>query len=436
MTERFLFYLWQFRLFNQDSLRTSTGEELQILKPGELNSHAGPDFRNALLKLGNTIWAGNVEIHIKASDWDLHKHTGDENYDNIILHVVLDSDRIIHRKSGEPIPCLELKNRVDWTMWDHYKQLLQSRQWIPCSNDFSQANESLRSFWLQRLTINRMERKALEVEISLKLNNNNLEEAFYWLLARNFGFHVNGVPFELMAKSLPWLVIAKHRNSLFQLEALVFGQAGLLEDALKDEYYLNLQKEYRFLQHKFDLHPIQGHVWKFLRLRPGNFPTLRLAQFAAVLHQSDRLLSQMVHSESLAEISQVFKVKPSEYWKTHYRFGKLSKTPGNQLGEAAIQSILINSVVPMLFLVNKQHLGQRLQEKALRLLEQTPEENNEVSRGFESIGFKPNNAFDSQALLELKSEFCDKRRCLDCGIGAALLNPNPNNLSDACKTVE
>ena len=421
MTERFLFYLWQFRLFNQESLKTSTGEELIIVKPGELNSHAGPDFRNGLIKLGQTTWAGNIEIHINASDWNLHQHTGDENYDNIILHVVLDNDRIILRKNGEPIPTLELKNRVDWKIWENYRQLLQSRQWIPCSKDFAQAEPLVLKMWVQRLAINRIERKAGEIETYLNLTKNNLDESFYYLLAKNFGFFLNSLPFEMLAKSVPLSIIGKHRSSLFQIEALLFGQAGLLEDALEDPYYNSLQKEYAFLQNKFKLQALPGHLWKFLRLRPSNFPTLRIAQFAAMLHQTDRLLSQLSEASTIQTIEAIFQIQPSAYWSTHYRFGKEAKVRPKQLGETAIQSILINTVVPMLFELNKQQLGDQLQEKAIQLLEETQAEDNSITRGFAAIGFKAENAVQSQGLIQLTHNFCEKRKCLECSIGNHLL---------------
>ena len=421
MTERFLFYLWQFRLFNLENLKTCTGEELFIIKPGELNSHSGPDFRNGLIKLGQTTWAGNIEIHINASDWNLHQHTGDENYDNIILHVVLDNDRIILRKNGEPIPTLELKNRVDWRIWENYRQLLQSRQWIPCSKDFAQAEPLVLKMWIQRLSINRMERKAGEIESYLNLTKNKLDESFYYLLAKNFGFFVNSLPFEMLAKSVPLSIIGKHSSSLFQIEALFFGQAGLLEEDLEDPYYTSLQKEYAFLQNKFNLQAMPGHLWKFLRLRPSNFPTLRIAQFAALLHQTDRLLSQVAEATSIQTIKEIFKIQPSAYWLSHYRFGKGAKERPKQLGESAIQSILINTVVPMLFELNKQQLGHQLQEKAIQLLEETQAEDNALTRGFEAIGFKSENALQSQGLIELKQNFCERRKCLECSVGNHLL---------------
>ena len=237
MTEKFLFYIWQFRLFNQQDLKTTSGEGLQIIKPGELNPHAGPDFKNSLIRLEKTTWAGNIEIHINASDWNLHQHSEDENYDNIILYVVFNNDRIILRKSGEPIPVLELKNRVDWNIWENYRQLLQSSQWIPCSGSFMKVDSVLIDAWLQRLAIARMERKSSEIENYSQLNRNDLSESFYFLLAKNFGFYVNSLPFEMLAKSLPLQVIGKHRSSLFQLEALLFGQAGMLEENIDDLYY-------------------------------------------------------------------------------------------------------------------------------------------------------------------------------------------------------
>lgn len=421
MTEKFLFYIWQFRLFNQQDLKTTSGEGLQIIKPGELNPHAGPDFKNSLIRLEKTTWAGNIEIHINASDWNLHQHSEDENYDNIILHVVFNNDRIILRKSGEPIPVLELKNRVDWNIWENYRQLLQSSQWIPCSGSFMQVDSVLIDAWLHRLAIARMERKSSEIENYSQLNRNDLSESFYFLLAKNFGFYVNSLPFEMLAKSLPLQVIGKHRSSLFQLEALLFGQAGMLEENIDDLYHCSLKKEYKFLQNKFRLQPIPGHLWKFLRLRPGNFPTIRIAQFAALLYHSQSLLSQIVDANSIDAIKSFFKIQPSSYWNSHYLFGRKSIERPKPLGNSAIQSILVNVVAPMLVHWTLQHLGNQLQEKALQLLEETEAEDNSIIRGFKEIGFKATNSLQSQGLIQLKQNYCEKRKCLECGIGIHLL---------------
>jgi hypothetical protein len=310
---------------------------------------------------------------------------------------------------------------VDWRIWENYRQLLQSRQWIPCSKDFAQAEPLVLKMWIQRLSINRMERKAGEIESYLNLTKNKLDESFYYLLAKNFGFFVNSLPFEMLAKSVPLSIIGKHRSSLFQIEALLFGQAGLLEEDLEDPYYASLQKEYAFLQNKFKLQAMPGHLWKFLRLRPSNFPTLRIAQFAALLHQTDRLLSQVAEATSIQTIKEIFKIQPSAYWLSHYRFSKGAKERPKHLGESAIQSILINTVVPMLFELNKQQLGHQLQEKAIQLLEETQAEDNALTRGFEAIGFKAENAVQSQGLIELKQNFCERRKCLECSVGNHLL---------------
>ncbi len=421
MTEQFLFYIWQYRLFDQQNLRTTTGETIQVLKPGELNSNAGPDFTNALIKIGDTTWAGNVEIHINASDWDAHKHSGNSNYDTIILHLVLDSDRIIHRKDGEAIPTLELKQKLNWGVYENYTSLLKSRQWIPCGADIARVPDLNRNLWLERLLIERMERKATEIAAYLLLNNNNLEEAFYFQLAKNFGFKVNSLPFEMLAKSTPLQVIAKHRSSLFQLEALLFGQAGLLDDEAEDDYTEQLQTEYHFLKSKFNLSPIPGHLWKFLRLRPVNFPSVRIAQFAALVHQSNALLSKISEAAKMEDLEDLFNVSTSPYWETHYRFGKPSQQRKKTLGKMAFENIVINSVVSMMFLLSKHRNDESYAERAMLFLEKISAENNTILSGFDSLGINAGNAAQGQSLIELKNNYCSKKLCLECGIGKWLL---------------
>ncbi len=306
MTEEFLQYIWKLRLFDKN-LNLTSGEECQIIDVGTHNLDSGPDFFNARIKFDNTIWAGNVEIHTKSSDWFTHEHQLDKAYDNIILHVVYDDDKPIKRKNGEQIPTIELRNRFDKKLFETYNDFMTNRNWIPCEKMITEVDRFVLNNWIDRLMVERLENKSGEIEDRLKFNGNNWEETFYQFLARNFGFKVNSAPFELLAKSLPLNYLGKHKNNKFQIEALLLGQAGLLTKKYKDEYPKTLQKEYLFLQKKYKLTPIDPHLWRFMRMRPSNFPTIRLAQFADLVYRSSHLFSKIIETEFLKSIILLIK---------------------------------------------------------------------------------------------------------------------------------
>ena len=420
MTEEFLHYIWKFRLFNNTNLKTHTGEAIEIVKPGDQNHHAGPDFQNAVIKIGETLWAGNVEIHINSSDWNKHKHSSDKVYNNVILHVVLNDDCTISRTSGEVIPAIELKERIDKNTYLKYADLISSKQWISCSRSINQVDSMIITSWLSRLLAERLERKSESIINSLNLNKYNWQETFYQQLARNFGFKLNAGPFEMMAKSLPLAYLGKHRNNLEQIEALIFGQAGMLDGKFTEDYPLYLQKEYSFLKLKYKLQPIDNHLWKFLRLRPASFPTIRLSQFSQLINNSEGLLSKVLECSSLSDYYELFKVSASYYWQTHYTFGKQTAQSIKLLGKSSVDVILINTVAPFLFVYgsHKEHIYK---EKGLNLLESIQGENNSVIKKWKGIGMETGTAFNTQALLELKSSYCDAKKCLSCSIGSSLL---------------
>lgn len=421
MREDFLHYLWRTRRLEISDLHTTEGERLEILHFGIYNPHSGPDFTNVRLRIGDTIWAGNVEMHLQSSDWQVHGHQNDRAYDNVILHVVLEEDQPVHRANGERIPCLEVKSLVPPRLSATYLKLLHNEHWIPCQHHFFQVSEMTKTLWLERLLVERLEQKTEAIAQLLAHNGNNWEETFYQALARNFGMRVNAEPFELLAKSTPFLTLMKHKNSLPQLEALLFGQAGLLARDFADDYPNLLKREYAHLQRKYNLTPILGESWKFMRLRPANFPTIRMAQFATLLFQTNHLFSKMLAAADINELENMFELKLSNYWLTHYVFDKASKKSQKKLGKSTIHLLVINTIAPFLFLYGKLRGEDRYQDKAFQLLEQIPPENNHIIEHWQELGMTPNSAYQTQALLQLKNQYCDQKRCLDCAIGNAIL---------------
>jgi len=404
-----------------DQLHSSLGEKIQIIKTGDHNHDAGPDFLNARIKVGETEWAGNVEIHVGSSEWNEHHHQHDSGYNNVILHVVYENDAEVFHQDGRPVPTLEVKKLFDQKIYESYQSLMQSAAWIPCENQIRRVNSLTISQWLHRLMIERLEEKVQPIILSLEENQNNWEETFYQSIAAAFGAKVNAEPFRLLARSLPVKILAKHKSSLFQLEALLFGVAGFLDEKFSDEYPNKLKKEFDFLKKRHQLPPIKKHIWKFLRLRPANFPTIRIAQFAQLVYNSIHLLSKIVESGNAKSLFQLFDCETSEYWLDHYRFDKISAKKKKRLGEDAIELILINTVAPFLFVYGKLHDDENLVSRTLKLLEEIPAEKNNIISHWKQTGVETKSAFDSQALLQLKNVYCKNFRCLECAIGHKIL---------------
>lgn len=420
MNEEFLNYLWLNQLFATD--KVSTGESLAVLSPGQQNTDSGPDFFNARIKIGNTTWAGNVEVHTRSSDWYKHRHENNPAYDNIILHVVYEDDHPVSRKNNELIPALVLKNSFDETILIKYQSFINSSKWIACEDSIQTVNHFDQLSWFDKLMAERLEAKAEEVIRELSSSNNDFHEAFYRKLARNFGFNTNGDAFESLALSLPLKILSKHNNNLLQLEALLYGQAGLLTLKYTDTYPEQLYKEYLFLAEKYGLTPINPKAWKFMRMRPANFPTIRLSQFANIIHRSSGLLHKILDSGKLSDVISLFKTQASPYWTAHFRFDKKAEPKIKVLGISSINLLLINTIIPFVFVYGKQTASDTLTEKAVNWLEQIKAENNVIIRNFNDRGIKAENAMQSQALLQLKNNYCDKKRCLECRIGHLLLN--------------
>ncbi len=421
--EDLLHYIWKFRLYNNSNLCTANGSALRVLAPGMQHHHAGPDFQNAKLQIGETLWAGNVEIHIRASDWMRHEHSKDQAYHNVILHVVYKNDLEILDQNGTAIPVLVLEDRISDDLLHRYQNLMYAGQiTFPCEKIINRVDKLTLQNWLDRMLVQRLEEKSTQIRQTVALLKGNWEEAFYRLLAANFGFKVNTLPFELLAKSLPLQILTKNSFNLIQTEALIFGQAGFLEDEMDDLHFLTLQKEYRFLKQKYGLISLEKHLWKFLRLRPLNFPTVRLAQFAALMHRTNRFLAEIIKTDDVAKINALFTgINPSGYWLDHYQFGKISKPGSKILGQSSVENILINTVSVFLFAYGKENQSEALISKAIKILENLPCENNFIISSFITAGIKVKSASGSQAVIELKNNYCDKKRCLECGIGNKLL---------------
>lgn len=415
MTERLLQFIWQFQYFTKTELTTTAGEPVQILFAGQYNTNQGPDFLAAKIKIGKTTWAGTVELHIKTSDWVKHNHQNDKNYDNVVLHVVWEDDGA---KDG--VPVVELKGRVSKIVLQRYEELMNSSSFIPCQNNITTVRDITWKSWKDRLLVERLLRKSRVVETYLQQNNHHWEETFWWLLARNFGMKVNADAFEAIARSIPINVLAKHKGQINQLEALLLGQAGLLEKKAADDYSKLLQREYKFLKEKYKLKPIHQPV-HFLRMRPGNFPTIRLAQLAMLITESAHLFSKIKDTADIKDVIKWFDVAANDYWHYHYRLGEASAYKKKTLGTAMIDNIIINTVAPVLFAYGSYHDENKYKDRALKWLEKTAAESNSITRGFQKLSIENKTAFDSQGLIELKNEYCNKKRCLDCGIGNAIL---------------
>ena len=413
--EQLLHYVWKHKIFPLKELKTTTGQQVEVIDTGLANTDAGPDFFNAKLKLDGVLWIGNIEIHERSSDWFKHGHHADTGYNSVILHIASEIDMEISRSNGERIPQIQLI--CPEAVRTNYKELLETDSYPPCYRIIPSLPPFTAHSWMTALQMERFEQKATLLNERLKRCQGNWEDAFFITLARNFGFGLNGDAFETWAHRLPFRAVDKHRNDLFQIEAIFFGQAGILEDSDGDGYYLRLKKEYTYLQHKFGLIPMDASLWRFLRLRPANFPHIRIAQLACLYHRAYGLLSRIMETETLQGVRDILKGGTSEYWLTHYTFGGSSPSRPKTLSNTSLDLLIINTVVTFLYAYGL-HKGNRvLCARAGSFLEELKAENNYITRMWEQCGMKASNAADSQALIQLKKEYCDKKKCLYCRIG-------------------
>ncbi|MBT1696340.1 DUF2851 family protein [Fulvivirgaceae bacterium PWU4] len=426
MTEAFLHYVWQFQYFDKTDLRTTDGDPVSVFNAGYRNTHAGPDFFNAKVRIGGIDWAGSAEIHIQSSGWTDHRHDEDDAYENVILHVVWNEDKKIRRSDHSLLPTIELKHRVSEKLLLQYRKLVNDPQQIPCAPFLPGIASLTQLSMLDKALMQRLEAKATRIQATLARNNNDWDETTYQMLCKNFGFKVNAEPFEQLAQSLPYKVLLKHADQPVQVEAMIFGQAGFLDGGGEDDYFLLLKREYALLGKKFNLYTsrLNRAQWKFMRLRPANFPTLRLAQLSALIGNRKNIFSQLVEAASYSDLHALFSVAQSSYWQHHYQFFKPVSEAVPSMGTMSIDNIIINTVVPLLVAHGKEKDEQDLVDRAVEILQQVATEDNAIIRSWKALGIKSTSAGDSQALIELHNSFCLKRRCLDCNIGFSIIQPS------------
>lgn len=438
MREEFLYYIWENRLTDKD-LKTAEGETVEVVATGYRNTDSGPDFLEAKIQIGDKLWAGHVEIHVKSSDWNRHGHQTDKAYKNVILHVVYENDSRVN-----DIPTLELKGYFNETLFSQYQKFISSKIWIPCEKSITKVPVFTRLSWLDRMAVERLESKSGTVTKTLEANQFDWEDAFYKLLMRYFGLKVNNEAFEYLANILPFKTLLKHADNLVQVEAMLMGCAGFLEEDFSEDYPLLLKREFNVMRAKFNLLTMPAERWKFMRMRPSNFPTIRLAQMAQLIHKNGCLFSKIRAAKATAEVKALFDVAASDYWETHWRFPKhdrlpqcdsptdlksgtvglsyhgSSKTP-KHLGDTTIDVLIINAVTPLLFCYGKLHKDESVCETAMQFLEDTEAEDNAVIRHYAQCGIKAENAMQTQALLHLYNMYCKRKRCLECRIGNVLM---------------
>lgn len=423
MKEDFLHYVWQFSQFNRVELLTTSGEKIEIVKSGLHNKNAGPDFLEAQIVINNVKWVGNVEVHVKSSDWYVHQHEKDKNYDAVILHVVYEDDVTVFTKNNIPLPTLELKDKIPIELLKNYDRLLTNRNWIPCANHISSVDDFVMNNWLERLYIQRLEDKSGFIKELLDNNQNDYEAVLFQLLAKNFGLKVNAEAFLNMVKHIDFNIVRKEWNNSNTLSALLFGTAGFLEGEIEGNYYQQLKSEYEYQKKKYRLTSIDKNQFYFFRIRPNNFPTIRLAQLIALYVKHKGLFSKVISIDAVEEFYDVFKIEISDFWKTHYTFEKESKKSSKKLTKSFVHLLIINTIIPLRFVYNNDKFNNK-EFDCLKLLCQLPAEKNTIISNFCDLGLVINNAFMSQSLLELKNNFCDEKRCLSCQIGVKLLNNN------------
>ena len=432
--EKLLYYIWKYKLFPLRPLQTTDGQPLEVIDPGILNHDAGPDFQNAKVKIGNTIWAGSVEIHQKSSDCFAHGHHEDARYNNVVLHVAEKADQPVITQDGQTPPQMELE--VPAYLETNYKALCHTTDYPRCHRVIPRIDTFTVHSWLNALLCERLEQRAETVARRVKTANGDWEQAFFATLARNFGFGINGDAFEEWARHIPLQAVGHHRDDLFQIEALFLGQAGLLdidtipqkyrEEAANDGYYPRLKQEYDYLAHKFSLQPMDAEAWKFLRLRPQNFPHVRISQLARLYYDQRAGFSRLLEAKTIEELHAMLSTHATTYWESHYTFGCPSYKNAKTLTKASLNLIVVNTVVPVLYAYGITHAQDVFRQRALQLLEPIQAENNHITRLWDECGIRAESAADSQALLQLKKEYCDRRYCLHCRFGYEFLKRKDN----------
>ena len=423
--EQLLHYCWKHKLWPLEGLQTTDGRRVEVVDPGLHNRNSGPDFFNAKVKIDGTLWVGNVEIHDRSSHWYQHGHDHDANYDNVVLHVVGEADRDVQTAKGDFVPqvCMAVPQHVS----DNYEELLKTDSYPPCYKIIPHLSRLTIHAWMAALQTERLEQKTVAIEQRARQANGSWEDACFQTLARNYGFGINGDAFEEWARHIPLQAVGKHRDDLFQVEAIFLGQAGLLEltavperyqqTALSEGYFQRLRNEYLYLAHKFSLQPMDATRWRFLRLRPQNFPHIRISQLARLYHERRASLSALVACKDMTALADQMRTQVTPYWETHYTFGSESVRNTKQLSTQSINLLIINTCIPLLFAYGRHTLREELCDRAFDFLEQLKAEHNHIIRMWQDCGLEVKSAGDSQALIQLKREYCDRRDCLRCRIG-------------------
>lgn len=421
MREEFLHYIWKYQYFSKEGLCTTDGV-LEIFKQGYHNTNAGPDFKEAHIQIEKLEWRGSVEIHVRSSEWMQHHHQNDKAYNNTILHVVWDDDKEALRADGTTLPTLVLKGRVDQQLILQYNQLMNSTDVIPCARQVKSVDDITKLSMLEKVLVERLEEKSRFVNLVLQHTNNDWEETTYQVMAKNFGFKINAEVFFVLAQSIPFKVVKKHLDKPIQVEALFFGQAGFLDDHAHD-YVFKLKKEYDFLRKKYQLkRRLDKHQWKWLRLRPANFPPIRLAQFVSFLQSNYHLFSLIQDFNSFKTFNECIKKELPLYWQEHYDFGKKSASSHKSIGQQSIQNVAINSIAPLMAAYAHATDDMQYIRRVEKLLQDLKPERNRITGKMEAVGFENKTAYDSQSLLQLHNAYCQKKRCLQCNVGNKLMN--------------
>ncbi len=429
MNEDFLQYIWRFQRFSNQNLLTTDGQPIQVIKVGVHNKNAGPDFLDARIRIGQTVWAGNVEVHLQASDWYRHKHQDDPAYDNVVLHVVYTADVDVKNGNGYTIPMLSLKDMFDFQSWRYFNSWLKADSFIPCEKMVPEVPDIIKSATIQSAAVQRMHEKSALCLDHLQRTQGDAEESLYRVVLRSFGAKVNAIPFEQLALVCPYSLVRKVRHELADLEALLLGQAGFLHlEDIGHPYLMEMQNRYSYLRHKFGLKPMPHSAWKLFRLRPANFPQVRIAQVAKLYHLHGALAQTLLEIKELDKVSKIFSIGlAGSFWHTHYTLEKESPPSPKRLGTTAITLLIVNAVVPFLFALGKYGKDQDITQRAFDFLEQLPPEKNEVTRRFAELGFGLQSALDSQGAVQLKKFACDQKKCLSCKTGIHLLERYAKN---------
>lgn len=420
--EDLLQFIWRHKLLKPSPLITKSGNEVKVLKPGDLNVDSGPDFFNAQIKINDLILVGNVEIHLKTSDWLRHYHQHDKSYDNIILHVVYEHDVELDQNRQNNVEVLELKNLIDRHTLETYSDLVNTKDKLPCHKQLKDVNELKFVSWMERMTVERLEEKVKRIDHLFLANSGDYTQTFFMLLLRNFGFKVNALPFELIATQLPVHILLKHADNLLQLEALLLGMSGLLEESFEEKYIQKLQNEFEHLKTKYELIPLKKELFKFSKMRPANFPNLRLAQVAMLIHTHPSLFTQPQNHTDYETLVRAMQVGLDGYWKNHYKLDGRELEKDLSFGKTSAENVIINTFAPFFFFYSKKLAKPAYADVAITLLNTCTMEANAKTRLFVAKKVSLVSAADSQAIVNLYDHYCVQRNCLKCGIAAAILN--------------